>query len=326
MNKKKIQYDKNYYKKYNKSQLNNLFKNACNKGEIDLVTFLTTNSEIKLNIEKESYDLGLINASNAEENSLEIIKFLTTNYRLEHHADLKKNIQEVLKNASLRGHLDVIQYLFESPDVKFSVLDELQDDFFYNACNGSYELIKYVLVEDKVRKHLNPYYKDEYGFNSLLKIATIGDLKTFKFLLNYFEKNPNPNCHKVDFQWYGVELEGNAKFHNVFTLACQKGSVELAKFIWDKFQPIIEDQLRLEKTFIYIVEQEQYNKSLTPILNFMVEETSLEYNSTIEELEKDTKNPTKIPEEIKNMLILKKMKTELEQNLATKEEVKRPKI
>lgn len=83
---------------------------ACRKGDIDVRQVLMSHD-----IDKNQYPMLLEEAVLGGQ--LEVVKFLTTSTEVKHHADIHANKDIALINACRANRLNIVQYLLTSPEL-----------------------------------------------------------------------------------------------------------------------------------------------------------------------------------------------------------------
>jgi ankyrin repeat protein len=182
------------YKDLKEDELNSEFLDACSSGNLEVVKYVLTSSELKYHadINCES-GLSLYNA--CEAGHLEIVKFLLTGKNLSQKYDMgfDSNMDEDERDAPFRvacsnGHFPIIKYLLTSPELEQHYPLENKNDSAISDASyaGRIDVIKYLTSSPDLNTHLSLTECAEKGFY----MACLNNQdETIKFFFDYCEKN-----------------------------------------------------------------------------------------------------------------------------------------
>ena len=127
-----------------------------------------------------------------------------------------EQLNEVFINSCQKGHLEIVQYLLTSADLKEHANIHADNDLgFRLACeNGYLELVKYLLTSPDLKEHADIHADNDYGFR--LACAR-GQLEVVKYLLT----SPNLKEH----------ADIHANNDSGFRLTCNYEQLEIVKFL-----------------------------------------------------------------------------------------------
>ena len=151
--------NKEFYKKYQNYSLYEIdteFINACKKGNLEVVKYLLTSTELKDNADIHvDNDYGFRFA--CYYGKLEVVRYLLTSTDLKEHADIHANNDLGFTNACYNGYLEIIKYLLTSPELKdHADIHANNDEGFRYACvNEKLEIVKYFIFNYKIDKNEN---------------------------------------------------------------------------------------------------------------------------------------------------------------------------
>jgi len=138
--------DKQNYQSMTQNELNEGFILACRAGDLDIVKYLLTCSDLK------------------------------------EHADIHAQDDEGFREACWSGHLEVVKYLLTSQDLaEHADIHAQQDSGFLNACyNKNFHILDYLVIEynmniSKELKH-NLITSDTEGHKHALQLIEARDL------------------------------------------------------------------------------------------------------------------------------------------------------
>lgn len=114
------------YHSFSQEDLNEEFIQACKLGDIDVITYLLTSTELPINAEiNYQNNQGLINA--CLYNQLETMRFLLKSPLLSEHSDMHVSNEIVFKSACIQGRDSIVDFLIN--EMKIPQNDEICDCF-----------------------------------------------------------------------------------------------------------------------------------------------------------------------------------------------------
>ncbi len=152
---------------YNQGQLNNAFIGACKDGDLDIVRYLLTSSELEKHADIYARDNSGFQMA-CLHNHLEVVRYLLTSTELKDHANIHSNEDRGFCWACNNGHLEIVRYLLTSPELQEHVNIHAYDDrgFRWACSNGHLEIVRYLLTSPELKEHANIHansHPDEGG-------------------------------------------------------------------------------------------------------------------------------------------------------------------
>ncbi len=194
------------FQRYDQNQLNKAFIDACKDGDLDVVQYLLTSSELQEHADIHADDGGGIMLA-CRNGHLDIIRYLLTSPELKE----PPNIQHLLTGimlACINDNLTIVEYLFTSPDLHcYSETVAKKGVFFGWACDaGSLNVVKYLLNSLNLGKIDIEDIKSGY-----VSACRNNRGKVIKYLLSLNTE------HYINFQKteYNLDWAMNNEFHNV---------------------------------------------------------------------------------------------------------------
>ena len=146
------------YRSMNIIQLEKVFNELLSSNAIEEIKWLDDNGIINQLDSPYFFDMIL---RIGEDNNIELLDFLMKSPSFTHHITTEKfDIlkKTLLKNASDKGHIDMVRYLINSPEIEktnqYSPYEILQ--CYFKACDKGYlSIIQYVLGLDKIHEDKN---------------------------------------------------------------------------------------------------------------------------------------------------------------------------
>ncbi len=180
-----------------------------------------------------------------------------------------KQLNKVFINSCQKGHLEIVQYLLTSPDLKEHANIHADNDLgFRLACeNGYLEVVKYLLTSPDLKEHADIHADNDYGFR--LACAR-GQLEVVKYLLT----SPNLKEH----------ADIHANNDSGFRLTCNYGQLEIVKFL------ILDMSIEKTKYIKHYLKENQDNKCVKEAIElFKIREFNQKLNNDLENKEKKNK-------------------------------------
>ncbi len=153
------------FQSYDQEQLNDAFIDACRNGDLEIIRYLLTSSELKEHADIHINDDDGFHWACAS-GYLEIVRYLLTSPELKEHVDIHSENDGGFRWACEKGHLDIVRYLLTS-----SELTEHSDIHAYNDCGfqwacerGHLEVVRYLLTSPELNDHADIHTNDDMGF------------------------------------------------------------------------------------------------------------------------------------------------------------------
>ena len=184
---------KERYIKSNKASINYDYLEACSSGNIDVVRYLLTSSDLQVKVWENNQFVfcnynPAVKANDSEglrrailRGKLEIVKYLLTSDDLKEHADIHAANDYALRTSCEYGFLDIVKFLLEDLELKDSGAIHAVNDYglVMSSFRGHDHLVKYLLN--------TAVFNDDALFETLTCAAEEGHLKIVSYLV--FEYN-----------------------------------------------------------------------------------------------------------------------------------------
>ena len=183
---------------------------ACRHGQLDIIKFLLCLPLVDLNIRISSYSALLHKACRYGE--LQVIKFLVS------LPSIDVNIQGDAGNTPLHtacrhGQLDIIKFLLSLPLVDLNIRISSYSALLHKACQyGELQVIKFLVSLPSIDVNI----QGDAGNTPLHTACCYGELKIIKFLMSTEKINPM-STNKI----------GDTPLH----IACRYGNVDIVKYL-----------------------------------------------------------------------------------------------
>lgn len=178
-------------------------------------------------------DINVFFIKACKEGNLTNIKFSLTSKELYEKADINKSDDVGLYFACSNGHLEVVKYLLESPDLKWHSklaysARHLSDTGFYAACSaGHKDVVDYLLT--KLEKN-SPMIRESVQC-CLFEACRDGNLKNVEYLLNDPSLKEYLDIHANDDLAFQLAATGNHL--NIVYFLIKDMNIEKTLFITD---------------------------------------------------------------------------------------------
>lgn len=170
------------YKDYSYPAREEIFHQACEAGDINLMRFFLTYDKLETIHIKSCDELAFILACSG--GCLEAVEYLLTSPELEEHSDIHALDDKGLIEAASLGHLDIVQYLLTSPELKeHANIHAQKDQALEWACwQGHYEVVKYLLTSPDLKEPANHADRD---FINAARNEHLDIIQYFVFDINF---------------------------------------------------------------------------------------------------------------------------------------------
>lgn len=175
-------------------QINSHFDNACSRGELGVIKYMLTSSELKLKADiNHNLDEGFRSA--CYEGHVHIVKYLLTSPELKHHADIHAKYDQGYMWACIKNHVSIVKYLLTSPDLIEHI--NYKNDYAFKAAfdKKSTDVLNFLLYEMKFTPENYNLYEDEIKLEKVKAMFVKRDL--FLNLSNDLEKKTLDLIHKI---------------------------------------------------------------------------------------------------------------------------------
>jgi ankyrin repeat protein len=185
--------DTNTLLNHDQTQINTVFINACDKGDLELVKFVLHDSRLKFKAEPVNTYVSSEPVSGfylaCKSGYLDIVQYLLNSKEIEIHPDINGDNGQALKNACSEGHFEIVKYLLCGKELKTKA------KFFPSALiaasnKGHLDIVKYLLTDPKVNKDVNVSF---YNNEAFLNACSGNHVDIAKYLLTSHEFKNNVN-------------------------------------------------------------------------------------------------------------------------------------
>jgi ankyrin repeat protein len=152
------------YKNLDKNRLNIEFQWACSGGDLELVKYFLTSTDLKTHADiSSSSNVGFMQA--CKNGHLDVVKYLLTSKDLKKHVDIHARNDEIFTLTCFTGKLDVIKYLLTSPELTEHIdIHTNKDGGFLRACEGNqYNVLQYFIFDLNIERTeaIDKYLKEK---------------------------------------------------------------------------------------------------------------------------------------------------------------------
>jgi ankyrin repeat protein len=175
-------------------QLNSHFDNACSRGELDVIRYMLTSSELRFKADIHyELDVGFRNA--CYEGHLDIVKYLLTSPELNKHADIHAKYDQGYMWACIKNHVSIVKFLLTSPDLADHI--NYKNDYAFKAAfdKKSTDVLNFLLYEMQYTPENYNLYDDPAKIESAKAMFIKRDL--FLNLDSTLEKKIVDKVHKI---------------------------------------------------------------------------------------------------------------------------------
>ena len=181
---------------HDQTQINTVFINACNKGDLELVKFVLHDSRLKFKAEPVKTYVSSEPLSGfylaCKNGHLDIVKYLLNSKEIRIHPDINGDNGQALKNACSEGHFEIVKYLLNGEDLKAHA------KFFPSALiaasnKGHFDIVKYLLTDTKVNEYVDV---SSYNDEAFLNACSGNHVDISKYLLTSHEFKNNVDIKK----------------------------------------------------------------------------------------------------------------------------------
>lgn len=223
-------------------ELNHEFHIACIQGDLNLVKYLLTSSELKqhADIHFEKDECVVLACKYGQ---LGVLQYLLTSSDLKTHPDVHAQKGAGFQWACTNGRLDIIKYFFFDPSISDNFnLEKHSYEAIIRAIHAdANKIVEYILNEPEITKHNFNYNK---GF--ILEAACeCGRLDILKYLVDLPHFNKDLDFHfKNDTCFKGASYYGNLDIVEflIFDMKLEK-TKEIENFISINNRNINKDQI-----------------------------------------------------------------------------------
>jgi len=238
---------KNFYEEFKdkkKSELNEDFIVACQKGNLDKIDYLINSPELRFNVNPH-YQKGIALNIAISHNHIDIIKYLSDPKKIKKTFDIKRysiafltlackekdyewleellpitdySVSDLTNDCCMSGNVDMVKYLLNSPTWGKKIT--IDDGLLNNACSGgNVELIDY-LLKSQWKDNFDIHNDYDLPFLNCCEAAEFDTIKYFIFNLHiekssYIEEylNDEPDQFNKDV----IELFNKRDLNNSLT-------------------------------------------------------------------------------------------------------------
>lgn len=127
--------------------------------------------------------------------NLELVRYLLTSSDLVHHADVDALGGGAITNAIQYGHFDILKYLMTSKELKKNATQGFPDALIMACCTGNLEIVRYLLTSPDLKKKANIHAKND---GALLFACWAEQLHIIDYLLFSPELKEHIDIHAHD--------------------------------------------------------------------------------------------------------------------------------
>jgi ankyrin repeat protein len=257
------------FKDKNASELNDVFIEACQNGNIEIVKHLL------IDYNSITEDTSLLKKAHGLDKAavyghLDIVKCLLN--ELKNDSELLDYLNSALKYACMYGHLSIVDYLLTSNDLTLKPnIHADSDNALFHACSsGHLDIIKYLLESPKLKEHSSILPR-------CLPIAGMGGHLN---VVQYFLTNDNSKIREK------VYPEINETLFD----ACATGQLDVVKYLIKSKDLDVNANSNYNKysTFDIALRNHRIN-----ILEYFILELNIERNTDINNsLKRASSNPS----------------------------------
>lgn len=148
--------DKYRYESMPKEKIDNLFIDACQSGNLELVQYFLFDKKIKnAEVEYKNYEALFKSCSS---NNLELVKFFLTSKKLNKNPSIDISKGRLLSIACIEGNFEMIDYLLSFENTKRLYLNQNNDEIFKTLMtffSTKHEIIKTLIIKYDIKKTQN---------------------------------------------------------------------------------------------------------------------------------------------------------------------------
>lgn len=289
--------DKTLYVDKDQDELNASLIEACKDGDLNLVKFLLTDNELPLKAElyyitpKMEFANSLLAA--CANGRLEVVEYLCLSEDLKDKARPSNEIEAALSVAAAYGYLNIVRFLLTNDSVDYINIFQ-NSNAFVSACgSGELEIVKYLISSPEIKTHTDPN-KYMSGFKKACA-------NNYVNIAQYFLEETD------------LLQELNASIYKeIFSNVCNSNAVDILDYLFKN--TYMAEHVDINQYFIRSIDSENFE-----IVRYFIFEHGLEQNPTINEYIKDNK-------EIQNWFQNRDLKQDLDNELKTTQENKKPRL